>query len=190
MFNVILISIVGLFILCLLFIVAGYNTLIRLDQRSRQAYADIDVQMKLRHDLIPNLAATVKGYATHEKNALEDVIKARSRAVSPGQDINQQVQSENFLTAALGRLFALSEAYPELKADANFRQLQDELSDIENKIAASRRFYNNVVAEFNASIDTFPIVLFSRSFGFSEKTFFDVGAERDLLNQAPAVSFQ
>ena len=171
------------------YLAIAYNGLIRMSQRIKQAFADIDVQMKQRHDLIPNLVEVVKGYATHERGTLEDVIKARNSALTPGQSTADQVKSENFLTATLGRLFALSEAYPDLKANVNFQQLQDELGDIENKIAAARRFYNSAVSEFNASIDAFPINLFSRSFGFNEMPFFDLGYERDTISQVPQVNF-
>src|SRR6202041_3131623 len=139
--------VLAVIVVFVLWAVAIYNGLISMRQRVNQAFADIDVQLKQRHDLVPNLVETVKGYASHERGTLDDVIKARSAAISaqgPGQ-----VAAENQLSGALGKLIALSEAYPDLKANANFQQLASELSDLENKIAASRRFFNNAVQEYN-----------------------------------------
>ncbi len=168
--------------------VSVYNGLVAMRQRTNQAFADIDVQLKQRHDLIPNLVETVKGYAAHEKGTLEAVIQARQTAVAaPG--VEQKVAAENMLSGALGKLFALSESYPDLKANANFRQLQSDLSDIENKLAASRRFYNNAVQEYNTGIQQFPAALFAGIFGFSQRSFFDVGTDRAQLDQAPNVKF-
>ena len=130
-----------------------------------------------RHDLIPNLVETVKGYAAHERGTLDEVVKARNAAIS-AQGPAQQAAAENMLSGALRQLFALSEAYPDLKASANFQQLQAELSDLENKIAASRRFFNNAVQEYNSGIQRFPAALFASSFGFTPKDFFDLGADR------------
>ena len=179
--------IIGVIVAVLLFVVVGaYNRLVALDQAANQSFADIDVQLKQRQDLIPNLVETVKGYAAHEKGTLEAVIQARNAATSAAS-VNDKVQAENMLTASLGRLFALSEAYPDLKANANFQQLQMDLSDLENKLAAARRFFNNAVGEFNAVRRQFPTVLFAGMFGFgADKPFFDVGAdERAALNAAP-----
>jgi LemA protein len=168
-----------------LWAIAAYNGLVTMRQRTRQAFADIDVQLKQRHDLIPNLVETVKGYAGHEKETLESVIRARNAAISASGPGAQQ-QAEANLSGALGRLIALSEAYPDLKANTNFQQLQGELSDIENKLAAARRFYNNAVAEYNAGIEAFPAVLLARNFGFLPATMFDVGEEtRKTLDAAP-----
>lgn len=168
-----------------LWAVGLYNGLVNMRQRARQAFADIDVQLKQRHDLIPNLVETVKGYASHEKETLDAVIKARNMAVS-AQGPAAQAQAEASLGGALGRLIALSEAYPDLKANANFQQLQGELSDIENKLAAARRFFNNAVAEYNAGIENFPAVLISKRFNFEPMTMFDLGTEkRETLDAAP-----
>lgn len=175
----------------LLLVVGAYNKLVALDQAANQSFADIDVQLKQRQDLIPNLVETVKGYAVHERGTLDAVIQARSAATA-ARSVDDKVQAENMLTATLGRLFALSEAYPDLKASANFQQLQMDLSDIENKLAAARRFFNNAVSEFNAVRRQFPTVLFAGLVGFgSDKPFFDVGeSERAALNAAPPqVSF-
>ncbi len=166
-----------------------YNQLVSLRNRVTQSFADIDVQLKQRHDLIPNLVETVKGYATHEKGTLEAVIQARNAAMASGGGTAAQAQAEGVLGAALGRLIALSEAYPDLKANANFQQLAAELSDIENKIAASRRFFNNAVNEYNTGIQQFPAVLFAGPLGFSSKTSFDLGEQRGALEQAPSVKF-
>ncbi|MDP3370824.1 MAG: LemA family protein [Brevundimonas sp.] len=184
--------VIAVIIAVVLFVVVGaYNKLVALDQRADQSFADIDVQLKQRHDLIPNLVDTVKGYAGHEKSTLEAVTAARSAATT-ATSVNDKVQAENMLTGALGRLFALSEAYPDLKANTNFLELQRELSDIENKLAAARRFFNNAVSEFNAVRRQFPTVLFAAMVGFgSDKPFFDVGeGDRAAMTAAPPkVSF-
>jgi LemA protein len=169
--------------------IGAYNRLVRLNQEANQAFADIDVQLKQRHDLIPNLVETVKGYATHERETLERVIQARNQAVQ-AHGVHDQAQAENMLTGALRQLFALSESYPELKANENFLSLQSELADVENKLAAVRRFFNNAVAEFNAAAQQFPAVLFAGMFGFRQREFFDVGeSERAVLDVAPKVAF-
>ena len=173
-------------------VVGGYNRLVALDQRADQSFADIDVQLKQRQDLIPNLVETVKGYATHERGTLDAVTQARAAAAGAHNN-NERVQAENMLTGALGRLFAVAEAYPDLKANTNFQQLQTELSDIENKLAAARRFFNSAVSEFNAARRQFPTVLFAGLVGFgSDKPFFDVGeADRAAMTAAPpTVNFQ
>ena len=183
--------IIGLIVLFVLWIVMIYNGLVALRQRVNQAFSDIDVQTKQRHDLIPNLVETVKGYATHERGTLEAVVQARNAAVTAqAGGVAAQAAAENVLSGALRQLFALSEAYPDLKANQNFQQLQAELSDIENKIAAARRFFNNAVQEYNTGIQQFPAVLLAGPFGFTPKDFFDVGVEeRKVLDQAPQVKF-
>ena len=183
----------GWIILIVIIALAGwavmiYNNLVAMRQRTNQAFADIDVQLRQRHDLIPNLVETVKGYAAHERGTLEAVVKARNAAVS-AQGPDQKVAAENMLTGALRQLFALAEAYPDLKANTNFLQLQTELGDIENKLAASRRFFNNAVQEYNSGIQQFPAALFAASFGFQPKPFFDLGEERQTVSQAPSVKF-
>jgi LemA protein len=165
-----------------------YNRLVALRQNCGQAFADIDVQLKQRHDLIPNLVETVKGYAAHEAGTLEAVIKARNSAISAEKtgDAKAMGAAEGMLGAALGRLIALAEAYPDLKANTNFQQLQAELSDIENKLAAARRFFNNAVGEYNTSREQFPAVLVAGPFGFGPRDFFDVGeGERASMDAAP-----
>jgi LemA protein len=180
--------VLGVIVVLVLWAISTYNSLVAMRQRVNQSFADIDVQLKQRHDLIPNLVETVKGYAAHERGTLEAVVNARNAAMAaPG--IDQKVQAENMLTGALRQLFALSEAYPDLKANANFQQLQTELSDIENKLAAARRFFNNAVQEYNTGIEQFPAALFAGTFGFRHHTFFDLGETRAQLEQAPSVKF-
>ncbi len=180
--------ILGVAVVVVIWAISVYNGLVAMRQRTNQAFADIDVQLKQRHDLIPNLVETVKGYATHERGTLEAVIAARNTAIAaPG--VEQKVAAENMLSGALGKLFALSEAYPDLKANANFQQLQSDLSDIENKLAASRRFFNSAVQEYNTGIQQFPAALFAGMFGFAQRPFFDVGGDRAQLEQAPSVKF-
>ncbi len=172
----------------IVWVITVYNSLISMRQRVNQAFADVDVQLRQRHDLIPNLVETVKGYAAHERGTLDEVVKARTAAMT-AQGPAQQAAAENMLTGALRQLFALSESYPDLKASANFQQLQAELTDLENKIAAARRFFNNAVQEYNAGIQRFPAALFASSFGFAPKEFFDLGEDRKTETQAPQVKF-
>ena len=169
-------------------VISIYNGLVSMRQRVNQAFADVDVQLRQRHDLIPNLVETVKGYAAHERGTLDEVVKARNAAVA-AQGPAQQAAAENMLSGALRQLFALSEAYPDLKANANFQALQAELTDIENKIAAARRFFNNAVQEYNTGMQRFPAALFAAALGFSSKDFFDLGDERKTLGEAPQVKF-
>ena len=181
--------IVAIVVVGALWAVMAYNGLVSLRQRCRQAFSDIDVQLKQRHDLIPNLVETVKGYAAHEKGTLEAVIKARNAAVS-AQGPAAQASAEGALQGALRQLFVLAEAYPDLKANQGFQQLQSELSDLENKIAASRRFFNNTAAEYNATRESFPAVLFAQSMGFGPQEFFNLDeAERKAVSAAPQVKF-
>ena len=183
--------IIGVLVVLVLWIIMIYNGLVAMRQRVNQSFADIDVQLKQRQDLIPNLVETVKGYASHERGTLEAVVQARNAAVTAQSGgVAAQAAAENVLSGALRQLFALSEAYPDLKANQNFQQLQAELSDLENKIAAARRFFNNAVQEYNTGIQQFPAALFAASLGFQPRQFFDVGAEeRKQLDQAPQVKF-
>jgi LemA protein len=171
------------------FAIVIYNRLVALRQVWKNAFADIDVQLKQRHDLVPNLVETVKGYAAHESSVFEKVTEARAsamRASSPAE----KGAAEGALSGALANLFAVAENYPQLKADANFRQLQDQLSDLENKIAAARRFFNNAVAEYNAAIEQFPAVLFAGAFGFTHAEMFALdAAEKAEAIVPPKVSF-
>jgi LemA protein len=180
--------VLGVIAVIVIWAISVYNNLVAMRQRTNQAFADIDVQLKQRRDLVPNLVETVKGYAGHERGTLEAVINARNAAMAaPG--VEQKVAAENMLTGALRQLFALSENYPNLKANENFRQLQSDLADIENKLAASRRFFNNAVQEYNTGIQQFPAALFAGVFGFGQRQFFDVGQDRAQMEQAPSVKF-
>jgi LemA protein len=180
--------VLGVIVVVILWIIMIYNGLVTMRQRVNQAFADIDVQLKQRHDLIPNLVETVKGYAAHERGTLEEVVKARNAAMT-AQGPAQQAAAENVLSGALRQLFALSESYPDLKASANFQQLQAELTDIENKLAAARRFFNNAVQEYNTGIQRFPAALFAGSLGFAQKDFFDLGDDRKTVSETPQVKF-
>ena len=180
--------ILGVIVALVLFVITVYNGLVALRQRVNQSFADIDVQLRQRHDLIPNLVETVRGYAGHERGTLEAVIQARNAAMA-AHGPAEQGAAENALTGALRQVFALSEAYPNLKANENFQQLQAELTDLENKIAAARRFFNNAVQEYNTGIQRFPAALFAGAMGFTEKQFFDLGTERQAVGEAPQVKF-
>jgi LemA protein len=180
--------VLGAIALLVIWVIILYNGLVAMRQRVNQAFADVDVQLKQRHDLVPNLVETVKGYASHERGTLEAVVQARNAAMA-AQGPAQMAQAENMLSGALRQLFALSEAYPDLKANQNFQQLQMELSDLENKIAAARRFFNNAVQEYNTGIQQFPAVLIAGPTGFTQKEFFDLGTDRATVGQAPQVKF-
>ena len=162
-----------------------YNSLVQLKVRADGAWADIDVQLKRRHDLVPNLVETVKGYAGHEKGTLEAVVNARARAMS-AQGAAGRAEAENLLTGALKSLFALAEAYPQLRASENFAQLQATLSDIEDAIQNARRYFNAVVRDLNTRILQFPSNLVARTFGFREREFFEID---DAERSVPRVSF-
>ena len=174
-------------VLALAYVVAVYNGLISRRNRAKEAISDIDVQTKRRYDLIPNLIETVKGYMTHEKTILENVTKARTAAQSAGGNPLDKVQAENVLSSTLKTLFAVSENYPELKANANFLELQRELADTENKIQAARRFYNSTVMELNNKIQSFPSNIIANAFRFREEKFFEVSSEAE--KQPVAVKF-
>ena len=165
--------------------VGMYNALVRLREQADSAWADIDVQLKRRYDLIPNLVETVKGYASHEKDTLERVVQARSSAMS-AQGPAAKAEAENMLAGALKSLFALSEAYPQLQAAQGFRDLQASLSQIEEQVAQARRYYNAVVRDFNTKTQTFPSVLIARGFGFTEREFFEIAEAEKAV---PKVDF-
>jgi LemA protein len=182
------IVIVAVLVLAGLFLAATYNRLVTLRQRVREAWSDIDVQLKRRHDLIPNLVETVKGYAGHERQTLESVTQARTAAVqATGASPEQRAQAENMLTAALRQLFALAEAYPQLRAVESFNQLQEQLGATEDKISFARRFYNGNVRDYNTSLMTFPTNVFASMFGFTAEQYFEIqdAAERAV----PQVKF-
>lgn len=166
-----------------------YNRLVALRQNRHQSFADIDVQLKQRFDLVPRLVETVKGYAAHEKSVFEKVTAART-GVKAAKNIDQRIEAENTLTRAMMGLYAVAENYPDLKANANFQQLMSELSDIENKLAAARRFFNNATAELNTALEQFPAVLFAALLGFHKEEFFEISeSDRAAHNQAPDVKF-
>lgn len=170
--------ILGIIIVLIIF---SYNSFVSLITRATEAWADIEVQLKRRYDLIPNLVNTVKGYATHESSAFENVTKARAMALG-ASDMVKKGQAENMLTGALKSVFAIAEAYPELKANQNFLALQNELSDTENKIQAARRFYNANVRDLNIKIQSFPSNIIAAVFHFSQKEFFDIADDDEAQN--------
>jgi len=179
----------GVVVVAALFVITIYNRIVALSQRTEQAFADVDVQLKQRHDLVPNLVETVKGYASHERETLDAVITARN-AAQAAEGPAAQGAAEGVLGAALGKLFALAEAYPDLKANTNFLELQRELADIENKIAAARRFFNNAVQEFNTAIQQIPGNLVAPLGNFSAKEYFEIPeASRVTVEAAPEVKF-
>lgn len=179
--------ILGIIILAILWVVGLYNHFVSLVNRTKEAWADIEVQLKRRYDLIPNLVNTVKGYATHESTAFEKVSEARSKAMQAGTPA-EKGEAENALTGTLKSLFAISEAYPELKANTNFLELQRELSDTENKIQAARRFYNGNVRDLNIAVESFPGNVIAGSFHFSKMELFDL-ADNDAAQQPVEVKF-
>lgn len=182
--DTILIIILIAVVVLILMAVGMYNSLIRLKNRVNEAWSDIDVQLKRRYDLIPNLVETVKGYASHESATLEKVTAARTAAMSAqgSGDAKAQAEAENMLSSSLKSIFALSENYPDLKANQNFLELQRELSDTENKIQASRRFYNGNVRDFNTKLEVFPTNIIGNMLGFKSRDFFEIADEKEREN--------
>jgi LemA protein len=178
----ILLALVALLVAALILL---YNRLVRLRNRVDNAWAQVDVQLRRRYDLIPNLVETVKGYAAHERQTFEAVTEARTRAQAAGT-VQDQAQAENLLSQALGRLFAVAEDYPELQADENFRELQEELAQTENRIAVSRQVYNDTVLTYNNAIQTVPGLLVAAPFGFTKRDFFEA---EETQREAPRVAF-
>ena len=168
-----------------LWLMGCYNGLVPLRQAVKNAWSQIDVQLKRRHDLIPNLVATVKGYATHERETLERVIAARARATSAASPA-ESIKAEGELSSALARLLVVTEKYPELKANANFTSLMEELTSTENRVAYARQFYNDTVTKYNTRVQTFPTVIIAASFGFREEPFFEIPGEQ---KEPPKVEF-
>ncbi len=171
-------------VLLILFVIGSFNRLVRLRNRVKEAWADIDVQLKRRYDLIPNLVETVKGYASHEKGVFENVTKARANAVNAEEtgDPKKVAAAENQLAGTLKTLFAVSENYPDLKASENFKELQGELRDTEDKIQAARRFYNRNVRDFNTKIEMFPMSIIANMFKFEKKDFFEIEEPKEREN--------
>jgi len=180
--------VLAIVVILVVFLALTYNRLVTMRQRVKEAFSDIDVQLKRRHDLIPNLIETVKGYAAHERGVFDEVTQARAGAIAAGaQGPQQRAAAENMLTGALRSLFAVAEAYPQLQAVQEFKDLSENLRDTEDKIQFSRRFYNAQVRDYNTALQTFPTVLLASSFGFTASEYFEVEAPTD--REVPKVSF-
>jgi len=177
-------AVLGLIIL--LWLAGTYNMLVRLRNIVKNAWAQIDVQLKRRYDLIPNLVESVKGYAAHESQTFEAVVKARQAAINAGDNVKEKAQAENMLSGTLKSLFAVAENYPDLKANQNFLQLQEELTSTENKIGFARQFYNDSVMNYNTAKETFPTNMIAAAFGFSNKEFFEIN---EYEKSAPQIKF-
>jgi LemA protein len=183
--SVLVLVLIGVVVLLVIWVIATYNRLVKLRNRVEAGWAQIDVQLKRRHDLIPNLVETVKGYAAHERETLEAVIQARQQAVA-ADGVKDQAQAENMLTGALRQLFAVAEAYPDLKANQNFLQLQEELTGTESRIAFSRQFYNEQVLAYDNALEQFPSNVIAGMFNFEPKVYFEA---EDAARTAPQVDF-
>ena len=169
-------------------LVSMYNSLVKMRNNRENAFADIDVQLKQRHDLVPQLVETVKGYAAHEKDTLERVINARNGAIG-AKTIDEKIVAENALSSALSGLKITLEAYPDLKANQNFLQLQEEIADLENKLSSVRRYFNSATKEYNNAVETFPSNILAGMFGFRREVMFDLGEQRAALEEAPKIKF-
>jgi LemA protein len=183
-----LIIVLGVILLLAIVLISMYNRLVKLRNHRENAFADIDVQLKQRHDLVPQLVESVKGYAKHERETLDRVGAARSGAMA-ARSIDDKIVAENQLTSALNGLNVQLEAYPDLKASQNFMHLQTELADLENKLAAVRRFFNSATRELNNAVETFPSNLMAGMFGFKKEMMFDLGDTRAAHEEAPKISF-
>ena len=180
--------VIAVVVVLILGVVSLYNRLVKLRNNRENAFADIDVQLKQRHDLVPQLVSIVKGYAKHERETLDRVVAARNGAVA-AQTIDDKIKAENALTSALAGLKVTVEAYPDLKANQNFIQVQEEVSDLENKLAAVRRYFNSATRELNNAVETFPSNIIAAMFGFKKEIMFDLGEQRSTLEEAPKISF-
>ena len=169
-------------------LVSMYNSLVKMRNNRENAFADIDVQLKQRHDLVPQLVETVKGYAAHEKDTLERVINARNGAIG-AKTIDEKIVAENALSSALSGLKITLEAYPDLKANQNFLQLQEEIADLENKLSSVRRYFNSATKEYNNAVETFPSNILAGMFGFRKEEMFDLREQRAALEEAPKIKF-
>jgi LemA protein len=185
---IIILFFLAIIFLVVIIVVSLYNRLVRLRNNREQAFADVDVQLKLRHDLIPQLVDSVKGYMGHERGVLTDITEARTNAMK-ATTINEKIEAENKLSAALDGLKVSVEAYPDLKASQNFMELQNEISDIENKIAAARRFFNSATKELNVATELFPSNLIATLFNFRREPMFELGAQRAEADQPPKIQF-
>ena len=184
----VMLVIIGLVVILVFWIIGVYNRMVKLRNQRQTAFADIDVQLRQRHDLIPQLVEVVKGYAKHKRELLTQITEARTAAIG-AVSIDDKIAAESRLSGALQGLRVQVEAYPDLKANQNFMQLQEELSDIENKLAAARRYFNAATTEYNNGIETFPANVIAGSFGFRREVLFDLGTERTELNKPPKISF-
>lgn len=186
--NTTLLIVLGVVIVLVLILASMYNTLVKLRNNRENAFADIDVQLKQRHDLIPQLVESVKGYAGHEKETLDRVVNARNGAIN-AKSIDDKIAAENLLTSALTGLKVTVGAYPDLKANQNFLQLQEEIADVENKLSSVRRYFNSATKELNNAVQTFPSNLIAGMFGFHKEVMFDLGEQRTNLEEAPNFKF-
>ena len=182
------IIIIAVVVIVLFMLISLYNKLVKLRNNRENAFADIDVQLKQRHDLIPQLVDTVKGYMKHEEKVLTNITAARAGALN-ASTIDEKIAAENQLSTALSGLNIAVEAYPDLKASSNFTQLQEEISDVENKLSAVRRFFNSATKELNNAVETFPSNIIAGMFSFKKESMFDLGSSREELDKAPKVSF-
>ena len=181
--------VVGIILLIIIWVTSLYNGLVRLRNRRQNAFADIDVQLRQRHDLVPQIVETVKGYAIHERELLTKITQARAAAMG-AQSINEKIAAEQQLSSVLQGLRVAVENYPDLKANQNFLQLQNELSDIENKLAAARRFFNAATTEYNNAVESFPGNMIARNFGFNREVLFDLGTDtRKQMEEPPKIQF-
>lgn len=180
--------ILGVAVLLVIYFISLYNKLIKLRNNRENAFADIDVQLKQRHDLVPQLVETVRGYATHEKDTLQNVVNARNLAAN-ATSIDDKIDAENKLSGALNGLRLTFEAYPDLKANQNFLQLQEEISDIENKLSAVRRYFNSSTKEYNNAVQVFPSSIIAGMSGFRTEKMFDITPDRAAMEQAPSIRF-
>ena len=182
------IIVIVLVVILVAWLVSMYNSLVKMRNNRENAFADIDVQLKQRHDLVPQLVETVKGYAAHEKDTLERVINARNGAIG-AKTIDEKIVAENALSSALSGLKITLEAYPDLKANQNFLQLQEQISDLENKLSSVRRYFNSATKEYNNAVETFPSNILAGMFGFRKEVMFDLGEQRATLEEAPKIKF-
>ena len=182
------IIVIVLVVILVAWLVSMYNSLVKMRNNRENAFADIDVQLKQRHDLVPQLVETVKGYAAHEKDTLERVINARNGAIG-AKTIDEKIVAENALSSALSGLKITLEAYPDLKANQNFLQLQEEIADLENKLSPVRRYFNSATKEYNNAVETFPSNILAGMFGFRKEVMFDLGEQRATLEEAPKIKF-
>jgi LemA protein len=180
--------ILALVVILIFWMISLYNRLVRLRNNRENAFADIDVQLRMRHDLIPQLVEAVRGYMKHESTVLADVTNARANAIK-ATTINDKIQAEQQLSTALGGLNVAVEAYPDLKASTNFMQLQEEIADVENKLAAARRFFNSATKELNVAVEVFPSNIVASMYGFKKEMMFELGGDRKTMEEPPQIKF-